>query len=519
MSDEVEVESPGAHSARGGVDRIVAGIAAAQAVVHLLPNEAYGYFRDELYYLACAGRPALGYVDHPPLAPWLLALQLPLTGDSILALRILPALVGAATVLLVAAIARRMGGGRPAQRLAALAVALAPINLILGDFYSMNGFEILMWTAASYAFVRLASEDRPRGWLALGVLLGLAALNKHTAAVYGVALFLGVLATPQRRWLATRWPWLGALIALLVVLPNLWWQVREGWPSLEFYANAQSGKNLARAPLEMLAQQVLTQGPGALPVWLAGLWFLLRRPEGRPWRALGWAWVAVLALLVLSASGRPDRVAGAFPVLMAAGATHLERVARRPRRAWVRPATVASVLLSGLALAPISLSAVPPAVTARYMSALGGLLQIEQGATASLPQWLADRRGWEELAVEVERALDTLPDEDRARVVLLTSNYGRAGALERYARERRLAPVVCGHNSYHLWSRGRTDAAVYLAFGYRRETLERLFGRVERVGTKRCTLCMDYEDDVPIWRVSEPRVPLGSVWDQLKVYV
>jgi hypothetical protein len=185
----------------------------------------------------------------------------------------------------------------------------------------------------------------------------------------------------------------------------------------------------------------------------------------------------------------------------------------------VRPAIVASVLLGGLALVPISLCAVPPAITARYMGALGGLLQVERGATASLPQWLADRRGWEELAVEVERALETLSGEDRARVVLLTTNYGRAGALERYAGEHRLPPVVCGHNTYHLWSRGRTDAPVYLALGYRRETLERLFGRVERVGTKRCTLCMDYENDVPIWLVAEPRVPLSTVWDQLKIYV
>jgi hypothetical protein len=156
-------------------------------------------------------------------------------------------------------------------------------------------------------------------------------LNKHTAAVWGAALFLGVLATPQRRWLATRWPWLGAALALALVAPNLVWQAREGWPSLEFYRNAQTGKNIARAPLEMLAQQVLTQGPGALPIWLAGLWMLLRRPEGRPWRALAWAWIVVALALGLAASSRPVRIAGAVPVLMAAGATHLERIATRAR--------------------------------------------------------------------------------------------------------------------------------------------------------------------------------------------
>jgi 4-amino-4-deoxy-L-arabinose transferase-like glycosyltransferase len=361
-------------------------------------------------------------------------------------------------------------------------------------------------------------EERSRWWLAIGALLGVAAMSKHTSAVYGVALLLGVLMTPQRRWLATRWPWLGALLALTLVAPNLAWQVREGWPSLEFYSNAQSGKNLVRAPIEMLAQQILTQGPGALPIWIAGLWFLLLRPEGRPWRALGWAWVLVLALLVLSASSRPDRVAGAFPVLMAAGATHLERASQRPRRGWLRPALAGLVLASGLALAPISLCAVPPAISARYMGALGGLLQIEHGATASLPQWLADRRGWEELAREVERALDTLPEEDRSQVVILTTNYGRAGALEYYADEHRLPPVISGHNSYYLWSRGRTDAPVYLVLGFRRETLEGVFGLVERVGTKTCTLCMDYENEVPLWLAKDPRVPLSTLWEQLRSY-
>lgn len=495
---------------------IVVAMAALQALLHLLPDEAYGPFRDELYYLACARRPALGYVDHPPLAPWLLALQLPLTGDSILALRLLPALAGAATVLLVAATTRRLGGGSFAQVLASLAVAVAPIQLILGDFFSMNAFELLLWTAVGYAFVRLVREQEPRWWLVIGALFGLAFLNKHTAGVYGVAVFLGILVTPERRWLTTRWPWLGALIALAMVAPNVWWQIREGWPSLEFYANAQSGKNLARAPLEMLAQQLLTQGPGALPIWIAGLWFLLRRPEGRPWRALGWAWIVVLALLVVSASSRPDRVAGAFPVLMAAGATQLERVARQPRRGWLRSVLLALVLLSGITLAPISLSAVPPAISARYMGTLGGLLQIEQGATASLPQWLADRRGWEDLAVEVRRVLDTFSDEDRAQIVLLTTNYGRAGALEYYADEYGLPRVLCGHNTYHSWGQGRTDAPLYLVIGFGRETLEGVFGLVERVGTKRCTLCMDYEDDVPIWFVAEPRVPLRAVWDQLR---
>ena len=160
----------------------------------------------------------------------------------------------------------------------------------------------------------------------------------------------------------------------------------------------------------------------------------------------------------------------------------------------------------------------PPSITARYMGALGGLLQIEQGASASLPQWLADRRGWEELAVEVERVLDTLSDADRDEILILTTNYGRAGALEYYVDEHRLAPVICSHNTYSLWSEGRTDAPLYLVLGYRRETLEKLFGSVEQVGTKSCTLCMDYEDDVPIWLVAEPIVPLSSVWDQLRGY-
>jgi hypothetical protein len=152
------------------------------------------------------------------------------------------------------------------------------------------------------------------------------------------------------------------------------------------------------------------------------------------------------------------------------------------------------------------------------MGVLGGLLQIEQGATASLPQWLADRRGWEELAVEVERILDTLSDEDRDQVLLLTTNYGRAGALEYYADEHRLAPVVCGHNTYFWWSRGRTDAPLYLSIGFRQETLESVFGLVERVGTKTCTLCMDYENEVPIWLVADPRVPLSTLWEQLRSY-
>jgi 4-amino-4-deoxy-L-arabinose transferase-like glycosyltransferase len=198
----------------------------------------YGPFIDEVYYVACAKHLAWGYVDHPPLAPFLLRVAMAIGGDSLAVLRVLASALAAVIVLATGLLARRLGAGRFGQAVASAAVLTAPIVQVLFGFYSMNAIEPLLWLALCWLLVEIESGRHPALWVAFGAVAGVAGLTKHTVATFLVTLGVAVLVTPARRHLATRWPWIGAAVAAVIVAPNIAWQVAQGWPSLEFYRNA-----------------------------------------------------------------------------------------------------------------------------------------------------------------------------------------------------------------------------------------------------------------------------------------
>ena len=276
-------------------------IAAAGGLIHLIPIfvfPEYGYFRDEFYYLACAKRLAFGYVDHPPFAPFLLRLVLLTFGDSLLAVRLLPSLSGAMTVFLTGIIARQLGAGKLAQSTAALALALSPIFLGMNGFFSMNPFESLFWASCVSVIVRLVQQDNPRLWLPVGILIGLGLLNKHTFIVYVVSGVVGLLITPARKHLARKWFWLGMVVAGIILLPNVIWQIQHQFVSLEFYRDANASKNIDIAPLRIIFNQIMFMNPVTFPLWLAGIVFYLFSREGKPYRFIGWTYLLVLAALL-----------------------------------------------------------------------------------------------------------------------------------------------------------------------------------------------------------------------------
>ena len=251
---------------------------AVALLVHLLTNGRYGYFRDELYYIACGRHLALGYVDQPPLSILLLRLSQALLGDSLFAIRLLPALAGAATVGLTGAIARELGGRGWAIALACAGSLCALFNLAVGNFFSMNAFEPLFWMGCVYLFVRIINGGSPTLWLWFGALLGLSLENKHSTAFFAVGIFVALLLTPERRHFAGKWIWFGGLVAFAIALPNILWQARHHWPTYELLNNiSHSNKNVALSPVQFIVQQVVFMNPGTLLLWLAGLFGCLVR--------------------------------------------------------------------------------------------------------------------------------------------------------------------------------------------------------------------------------------------------
>jgi 4-amino-4-deoxy-L-arabinose transferase-like glycosyltransferase len=349
-----------------GAGAVVAALAAVKLLLHLYAGRRYGYFCDELYYLACADRLAWGYVDQPPLIALVVKIARLLLGDSLPALRFVAALAGAGKVLLTGLLARELGGKRFAQGLAALCALAAPGFLALDSLLTMNAFEPLFWMGCACLVVRIVGTGNARLWLWFGLLAGIGLENKHSMLIFGFGLIAGLLLTPQRRFLRTRWLWIGGLLAFLIFLPNLLWNVQNHFPFLELQANIRrSGRNVDLTPLAFLAQELLAMLPMSAPVWLAGLWFFFFRAEGKPFRALGWAWLTAAAL-ILALSPRIYYLFPAFPLLFAAGGVLWEQWLAGARVQWVKPAYVVAIVLMAAVLAPTMVPVLPVETYIRY---------------------------------------------------------------------------------------------------------------------------------------------------------
>lgn len=505
---------------REPVDRVGLGIlVGARLALHLATLSGYGYFRDELYYLACARRLAWGYVDHPPLSIGLLWLQTALLGDAVEAVHVLPAFAGAGCVLLAGLLARELGGGRAAQRLAALAVFAGPFLLAVSHFYSMNVFEWLLWSALAWSFARIAGGGSEKGWLLFGALAGLALLNKLQVLVYGVGLMIGLLLTGQRRQLLRPWPWAGGLLATLIFLPHVLWQLDNGWPTVEFVANARAGKIYVLPPLEQLTGQMLLLHPLTAPLWIAGLvGLLVSRPLAR-FRALGLAWVVSFTIFALQGA-KVYYLAPAYPPLLAAGAVAFERWAAARSLRWPLPAAGALIALGALTTLPMAV----PVLSPDRVVALSRGLGIEEPRTenrehGALPTVFSDMHGWTELVDTLGTVWNALPADERRGALILTRNYGQAGAVEQLGPDRGLPPAVSGHNSYWHWGPAPYRGGTLIAVGLTREQLEGWFDSVEQVATTSCEWCLPAEDGLPVFVCRGLRGEVDEAWPQLRRFM
>lgn len=504
---------------------VVSLVALASVAVHLASTGrfGYGFFVDELYFLACSEHLSWGFVDMPPLFPALTALVRALFGDSLFAVRLVPTLASAGLVLLTGLLARDLGGRRFAQGLAALAVLTAPLWMALFSLHTMNALDQLVWAAGAWLVIRIVRDDWPAGWLWFGALCGIGLLNKHSVAFFGVAVAVGLLLTPARKALRSRWLWLGAAAAFLLFLPNLAWIVEHHFPHFEMLRNIKAdGRDVQLNPLQFMLQQVLLFNPLAAPLWLGGLAWLLLGREGRRWRILGIAYLVVMAEMFLL-DGRVYYPAPAYPMLLAAGAVALERwlaVRGETARAWrlAGPAYAALLLLSGALLSPFWMPLLPPPAVVRYSQALGfSEPRIENHRLGPLPQLLADRFGWPEMAAEVARVYHSLPPADQAKAAIFGQIYGQAGAIDHFGPALGLPKAISGHLSYYLWGPRGYTGEVMIVLDDNRETLEKLFRSVELAGHVDHPYSMPYEH-FDVWVCRGLKEPVSAFWPRIKKY-
>jgi hypothetical protein len=447
---------------------VVLALSLAALVLHIAFAQRYGIFRDELYYLACAEHLDWGYVDQPPLIALVAWFARHVFGESLLGLRLLPAIASAATVWLTGKLTREMGGGRFAQGLACCAVLTAPIYLILQHWLTMNAFEPLLWMGCAWCALRVVNTGRGVYWVWFGVIAGIGLENKYTMAFFGFAIVVGLLLTNERRWIGSPWMWLGGAIAFVLFLPNLIWLIRHGFPFLELMHNIrQTNRDVVRGPLAFILDQGVILGPAAFPLWLGGVVWLFsgrRGRRGRRFRFLGWTYIVVL-IAMIALKGKNYYLSPVYPMLFAAGAIALEHWTSL-KWIWLRPAYTIGVFATSLLLTPMFLPVLSPEQFVVYQQMLGfEPPKAENQNNGPLPQYFADQFGWEEMVRKVARVYNSLPPDERTSTAIFANGYGEAAAIDFFGPKYGLPKAISNHQNYWLWGPRNYTGQIVIVLG------------------------------------------------------
>jgi hypothetical protein len=507
---------------------VIWAIAFAKFLIHIYFNNRYGYFRDEFDYMSCGDHLAWGYVDQPPLIPFLIHICRAVLGDSLRSIRFIPALASSLLVVQAAVLAREFGGKKFARLLSAITVAIAPQYLSNGSLLGTTCLEPNLWMGCAY-FVILAIKSDPRYWVFFGVVAGIGLEEKYSIALFGFGIVVGLLLTEHRRVFLSKWIWLGGLAAFLIFLPNILWNIHYHWPFLELMRNIKAeGRDVVLPAGQYFFQQTLLVNPLTAPIWITGLIALLFSPRLRPYRVLGWSYLVCYSVFFIL-HGKNYYLAPIYPMLLAAGAVVIESalcgagaLARQtlglPRRAWIQVAMVGVLLASGVHLAPVVIPVFSPEKFLAYTHYLPFKLPVMEHshARAALPQWYSDQFGWEEIVAETAVAWNQLSPEERKDCGIFGQDYGQAGAIDFLGRRYGLPPALSGHQTWFLWGPRSYSGNCLIVLDDSRERLEQLWSKVDYVGTSADNpYALEKQIDVFICR-DKKFSSLADLWPNLK---
>lgn len=461
MHSAARSPAPYVHSHWSSGLAIAAYLAVATIVIHVITGNRYGFQRDELATLEDARHLAWGYVAYPPVTPFFGRISLELFGTSIRGFRFFAALAQALAVFLTADMAMRFGGRRWAQIIAA--IAAIPFCFGGGALMQYVSFDYLAWVLVSYCTVRLLDSGDARWWIAIGAAIGFGMLSKYAMPFLVAGLIVGVLATSARRYLASKWLWMGAAVAFVIFLPNLIWQIRHNFIYLDFVRHIHA-RDIAEGRTDYFLPKQLEMTMLAFPLWIAGLLWCFFSEAGKRFRVIGWMYIVPLLLFVI-ARGREYYLAGAYPMLYAAGAVAAERWITSRQRPWANAS-------KALVAAALTLDAV---FSAAFFLPIAPINSAWFKVASSLQGDYREEVGWPELVETVAQVRDNLSAENRANLGIVAANYGEAGAINLYGPQFGLPRAISGVNSF--WYYGSPDEApqAVIVLGYSRSYAERNF--------------------------------------------
>jgi 4-amino-4-deoxy-L-arabinose transferase-like glycosyltransferase len=486
-------------------------LGAAAALLHILLNGQYGLHRDELDILMNARRLDWGYVAYPPFTPFIARIGLELFGNSLRGLRLFSALGQGIVAVLAGLMARDLYPAaderdtRRAEIMSVVAVFIAPTALTAGTMIQYMSFDYLWWVLIAFFFVRLLKTENPHYWLGIGAAIGMGMLTKFTVIFFVAGLVAAVLLTPNRRYLRSPWLWAGVGLALLIYLPNLIWQIQNDFISLDFLS-AIHARDIAwgRTSGFLPEQLYVSANPFTLPFWIVGLGVCLFAASFKRFRALGITFLVTFGLLWIARS-RAYYVGPAYTILLAAGAAGVDawlvdqgKFLRRSLQgaAW-------GLLLVGLVVGVVLIKPIAPINS--------DLWEI----TSKVNGEVVEMVGWEDLTAQVAAIYATIPENEKARTVILAGNYGEAGALDLYGPDYGLPPVISGANS--LWQRGygSFDPETVIVVGFEASHANRLFKDCKFAGNVSNRYGVENEESIHhigLYVCRSPREPWSQMW-------
>lgn len=509
-------------TSRRGDWLLLGGFALVALVVHLVLYKGYGFFRDELYFIACGKHLAWGYVDHPPGTPLIAWASQKILGDTLFAIRLVPILFAVAQLILTGLTARAMAGGRYAQCLACLCVFGAP--QYFGTWLNTDMFMTLGWAACAWVAARIFAGESQRLWLLFGLFAGLALQGKHAMVFFLIAFLAGIAVSPQRKFLLTRWLWYGAAIAFLIALPNVIWEYTHHWATYELLSNvAKSDKNLVLGPWQYLKSNLDSLGMLTLLVWIPGLFWCLFLKDGKRFRALGWTWIFSFALVIVL-KGKTYYLTPLYPMLFAAGSVAIESwLAHTPRplRLVLKPGFAIIVFLRAIVGWPFAMPMMPVEKFIAYEHVLGAVPErTETAAVNDLPQQYSDMFGWPELAAAVAEVYNSIPAGQRGSCGVYGKNYGEAAAIDYFGRQYGLPHAISGHQSYWFWGPAPYTGDCMIFIGKLPSVLDGMYDSVTQVAETTQPYAMPYEYHRPIFLCRGKKFSsLQDLWPRMKFWI
>jgi hypothetical protein len=516
-----------------GVIAIGAYFAVFKLLLHFVFNSDYGYFRDELYFLACGEHLAWGYPDHAPMIGLMAKASRVLLGDSLFAIRFFPAVAGALKIFLTALLVKEFGGKSFAAVLACLCVLCAPVYLAIDNLLSMNSLEPVFWMLCVYFAIKAVKGIEPDeteiqnpkpktqnpsvNWLFFGLFAGLGLMNKHSMLFFGLAIVVGLLLSKHRKVFLDKYFWLGGAIALLIFLPNIVWQFQHDFATLELLQNVRkTGKNVEMSPLQFFVSQIMALNPLSFPVWLAGIWYFLGDKAGRRFRFLGICYLALLAMMIYL-KAKDYYLVPVYPMLFAGGAIFWEQLIEKFRALrFIKYAFPLLIVGLTAAILPVVVPVLPVEKLIPYQETIGFKPpKAEVAHDSPLQQIFSDQFGWQEMVEKTAAVYNSLPPEERAKAGIFAGNYGEAGAIDFFGAKYGLPKAISGHQSYFLWGPREFTGEVLIVLGSKKEDAEKNCESVE----EKTEVDHPFSDSYEKYKIlvcRKTKKPLPEIWQSLK---